>query len=124
MVIHVLDLKLYSEFMDQVGARYGIPPDDILIVPGLYVPAKTAHGKLYFREMLDPEKALPLIRKPDICEKLLRSPRSVIEFLLLHEIFHLRNHHRDISELTVEERIANDIDADEWASREMGFDIG
>lgn len=62
MVIHMLDLKLYFEFMDQVGARYGIPPDDILVVTGLDVPALTANGILYFREMLDPEKAFPFIR--------------------------------------------------------------
>jgi hypothetical protein len=124
MVIHMLDMKSYFEFMDQVGARYGIAPEDIIVEPGLEVPGKTADGKLFFAEMIDPEKALPWIRNDHIESVLLSRPENLIECLMLHEIYHLRNHRRNVDELTPEERAANEFEADEWALREMGFDLG
>lgn len=124
MVIHMLDLKPYLKFMDEVGARYGVAPEDIIVEPGLEVPAKTANGKLFFAEMMDPEKALPFIRNDHIESVLLSRPERLIECLMLHEIYHLENHFRNVNELTWEERAANDVEADEWALREMGFDVG
>jgi hypothetical protein len=121
MEIQMLDLKPYAEFMDKVGARYGVHPDDILIVTELEVPAKTAHRKLIFREFIDPEKALPFIRNEHIDSVLLSSPEKLIECLVLHEIYHLKNHHRNVNELTREEHAANEIEADEWALEEMGL---
>jgi hypothetical protein len=121
MVIHMLDLKLYFEFMDQVGARYGIAPEDIIVEPGLEVPGKTADGKLFFAEMIDPEKALPWIRNDNIDEVLLSTPEKLIECLMLHEIYHLKNHFRNVNELTWQERAANDYEADDWALKEMGL---
>jgi hypothetical protein len=40
---------------------------------------------------------------------------------MLHEIYHLKNHFRNINELTWGERGENEIDADEWALKEMGL---
>jgi predicted metal-dependent hydrolase len=71
--------------------------------------------------MLEPEKALPFIRNDHIDEILLSTPEKLIECLVLHEIYHLKNHFRNVNELTPEERIANDFEADEWALKEMGL---
>ena len=117
----MIDLKQYMDFMDKVGARYGVHPDDIIVVvdPDYQEPPKTADGKLIFPQIIDPEKYPPWIRNDHINEVLFSSAERFIEYLMLHEIYHLKTHFRNVNELTWEERGRNDFEADQWALEEM-----
>jgi hypothetical protein len=124
-VIQSIDVIEHRGLMHEVLARYELPAETLCIVPELEVPAKVAWGKIYVRETIDPERSLPIFPLTDAERaRFLSSPPLLVECLLLHEIFHLRNHTRDVSELTVVERLANEEEADEWALQEMGFKVG
>ena len=121
----MLNLRLYAPIMYQVGERYGVLPEDILIEskmefmhhvaealhksledmhgdPELDAPGLAYSGKLYFPEIIDRDKALPWLENERIREAL-SSTGKRIEYLMLHEIYHRKHHHRPIHELTQKE---------------------
>jgi hypothetical protein len=105
--------------MVEILSRYDLPPDTLIIEPILDHDAKSAHGKIIVREMIDPDKSLPWGITDDSRVQLLSDPKKVISCLLLHEIYHTKYHHRNVNDLTTIELLANELEADEFVKEEM-----
>ena len=116
-----IDVRNHLEMIQSLLDRHNFPQDKFIIDPRLERSGLSSEGRIVIREEIGEEEGLPLSLTDDHRELLLRDHGMRIACLILHEMYHCRNHFIPISQLSIEERMANDIEADEWALRQIGL---
>lgn len=101
--------------------EHDFPRDRFRIVPKLERAGMSWEGSILVRDKIGEEEGLPLMPTERVREVLLSNPELMVRCLVLHEMFHCLNHFTPVDQLSGEERIARDFDADHWALEQMGL---
>ena len=102
--------------------KQGFPREKFRIVPDLERPGMSCEGTIIVREIIGEDEGMPIYAlTDDVWDRFLQDDVLRVAGLVLHEMYHCRHHFRLISQLSPEERLANELDADEWALRQMGL---
>ncbi len=110
-------LKMIHYLLDQ----HDFPRDKFMIVPDLECAGMSWEGSIVIREQIGEEEGLPILTTDSIRRRLINDYEMRIACLILHEMYHCRYHFTPVNQLSGEERLARDLDADEWALKQMGL---
>lgn len=118
-----IDVRNHLEMIYFILDRHDFPGDKFRIVPNLERAGMSWEGNILIREIIGESEAMPefLPLGDDLRELLLRDHGIRVACLVLHEMYHCRNHFTPVSDLSWEIRTANEIAADEWALKQMGL---
>ena len=101
--------------------KHGFPWEKFRVVPGLERVGMSWEGSILVREIVGEEEGMPIFGvTDDVRNRFLQDDGLRVACLVLHEMYHCRNHFTPLSQLSIEERLANELEADEWALGQLG----
>ena len=112
----------HLEMIHSLLDKQGFPREKFRIVPDLERPGMSCEGTILVREIVGDEEGMPIYAlTDDLWDRFLQDDVLRVAVLVLHEMYHCRHHFRLISQLSPEERLANELEADEWALMQIGL---
>ena len=116
-----IEVRNHLEMIYSLLDKYGFPRDKFCIVPDLERAGMSWEGNILVREIVGEDEGMPIYAlTDDLRDRFLQDDGLRVACLVLHEMYHCRNHFTPVSQLSIEERLANELDADEWALGQLG----
>ena len=98
--------------------KQGFPREKFRIVPDLERPGMSCEGTIIVREIIGEDEGMPIYAlTDDVWDRFLQDDGLQVAGLVLHEMYHCRHHFTPVSQLSLEQRLTNELEADEWALR-------
>ncbi len=111
----------YLGMIHSLLAKHDFPREKFRIVPGLERPGMSWEGNILIRDRIGEDEGASIFAalSKEGHTRLRTDIALRISCLVLHEMYHCRNNFKPISQLSSLERMANEIEADEWAVKQL-----
>ena len=116
-----IEVRNHFEMIHSLLDQHGFPRDKFRIIPDLEPAGMSWEGNILVREIVGEDEGMPIFGLTyGVRERFLQDDGLRVACLVLHELYHCRNHFTRVSQLSIEERLANELEADEWALGQLG----